>query len=200
MSLWVSSLLLSSLAWGPAQSAEATAPAQTAAEPAGRRFVLQEPVPMHFVVDTNVGKVQGTVDVVRIDTQGIEGWGRFVLRMTLDPSSVRTGDRLRDKHIAEFVLSQSAGSLQVASTDRLASLPAEGGGWILGASTWMDAKRNRKHLDLRYLWKGKTDGGVLEFEHIAGLNELGLREPKHPFVEVTGPVKLQFKASLVRPN
>lgn len=197
MSLWLASLLFSSMSWGPAQS---EAPASVAAEPAGRRFVLEEPVPMHFVVDTNVGEVKGTVNVVRVDTQGIEGWGRFILRMTVDPSSVRTGDTLRDKHIAEFVLSQSSGNLLVASTDRLPSLPAEGGGWILGASTWMDAKRNRKHLDLRYLWKAKAGGGVLEFEHIASLNELGLRTPKHPFVEVTGPVKIQFKAPLVRPN
>lgn len=200
MSLWASTLLMSSLSWGPAQAGEPPPAAPAAAVPAGRRFVLQDITPLQFEIPTNVGQVAGTVNVVRLDSQGIEGWGKFELRITIDPNSVQTGDSLRDQHIARVVLSESAGNLFIASTDRLPSLPAEGGGWVLGASTWMDARRNRKHLDLRYLWQPKGDGGTFEFEHVASLADLGLRPPKHPFVEVTGPVKLRFKAALVRPQ
>jgi hypothetical protein len=167
-------------------------------EPQGRSFVLEAPAPLHFSLPTNVGLVEGTVDVVRIDSRGVEGWGRFELRMTIDPKSVSTGDTLRDAQAQRVVLSGDEGALLVASTDRLPSIPTPEGTYVLGASTWMDARRGRKHLDLRYTWEGDAESGTIRFTHEATLEELGLRPPAHPFITVTGPLTVKFSAKLVR--
>lgn len=167
-------------------------------EPAGRVFRLDGPAKMHFEVPTNVGEVRGSVDVVRIDGHGIEGWGRFELRIAVDPTTIRTGDPLRDRHIARHILQGDAGLLTLAATDRLASIPAEGSEWIQGASAWMDARRGRKHIELRYRFKATGNQGKLELTHEATFAELGLPAPAHPFVEVTGPVKVSLTAPMTR--
>lgn len=171
----------------------------SAEQPAGRRFVLEQPAKLHFEVPTNIGVIAGSLDVVRLDTRGIEGWGRFELRMEVDPRSVDTGDPLRDRHIAERMLGAEKGPIFLVSTDRVPSEKLSDGSWLLGASAWMDARRGNKHVMLRYRWEGKGDRGTLYLEHEATLEELGFQPvTHHPFVQVTGPVKLRLTAPLVR--
>lgn len=197
MTLFATALTAVILSGAPAQAAAAPAPA---AQPAGRLFVLETPAKLHFSVPTSIGPVEGTVDVVRVDGRGVEGWGRFDLRIVVDPGTVDTGDALRDRHIARAVLGHGSGNLFIGATDRLPPQAAPEGGYILGASAWMDARRGRKHVELRYRWKPGGGGGVFSFEHEATLEELGLPPPQHPFVHVTGPVKLRLSAPLVRPG
>lgn len=207
-------LLLVGLALVPVQAAGQAPPTASPAaaaptpapQPAGRAFRLKEPVPLHFTVATNVGPVEGTVVVTDVAGRGLEGWGRFELFLRVDPTTVRTGDRLRDRVIAEQVLQAAKGPLLVTASTRLspprapASEDAAGPevSTLPAAVGSLDERRGRKAVELRYAWEGSADGGVLRIEHSATVAELGLTSAPHPFVQLTGPVRLRLEAALVR--
>jgi len=177
------------------------APSQGAAQPAGRRFVLQESAELKFTVPTNVGPVSGTVEVQRLDTRGIEGWGRFEMRFAVDPDSVDTGDALRDDFIRRTVFGGSP--ISFASTDRVSPKYRPGTGKVptdemFSAVAWMDARRRHRRLELFYTWKGSADEGVLRIEHQADWRSLGFQPITHPFVSITGPVQFSLEAKLAR--
>lgn len=185
----------------PASAAPAPAP-----QPAGRAFRLAAPVPLRFSVDTNVGPIEGTVQVIDVVGRGLEGWGRFELVVRIDPTTVDTGDELRDRVIAERVLQGSKGPLVVAMWNRNApprSLPPDAEpGTVLptlpAAVGVLDDRRKRRPVELRYSFEGDAAAGKLRIEHSATLDALGLTAAPHPFVQVTGPVRLTLEAPLVR--
>lgn len=187
----------------PPAAAAAPAPAP---QPVGRAFRLRAPVPVHFSVETNVGPIEGTVQLVDVVGRGLEGWGRFELVMRVDPMTVDTGDRLRDRVIAERVLQGAKGPLVIALWNRSApprALPPDAPpGAVLptlpAASGVLDDRRKRRSIELRYAFEGDAAEGKLRIEHSATLDALGLSAAPHPFVQVTGPVKLRLEAPLVR--
>ncbi|MCP4500952.1 MAG: hypothetical protein GY822_13415 [Deltaproteobacteria bacterium] len=175
------------------------APSQVSV-PSGRRFVLQNPVEVQFTVPTNVGPVTGTMEVVRLDTLGIEGSGRFEIRMSVDPQSVQTGDPLMDAFIGN-VLGPSLVSF--ASTDRISPRFRPGAGKVphdemWRAVAWMDNRRRHRRLELFYQWTPEQDAGVLSIDHSSSWKGLGMPQVRHPFVKITGDVKLKVQAKLVR--
>lgn len=191
----------------PLQAAEPSAPvAAPAPQPAGRAFRLQEPAELRFSVETNAGLIEGTVAVVDIVGRGLEGWGRFELVMRIDPATVKTGDALRDRIIAERVLQASKGPLVVAMWNRTTpprSLPPDAPPDMVlpklpAAVGVLDERRRRRPIELRYSFEGDAQAGTLQFEHSATLDALGLTEAPHPFVQVTGPVRMTLEAPLVR--
>ena len=188
---------------------EAATPATTAPNtqpvyaPASRKFTIENKEQLHFKLPTNGGVVEGTIDVVRLEATGLEGWGRFEVRMTLDPNSVETGDQVRDDHISRYILQASSGPLVIGSTERLSPRARPGLGEtpedeMFGAVLWLDRRRAGKRVELRYKWEGSKDMGDLHFAHRATIKELGLSRGIHPFVEVTGPIELRFQGRLAR--
>ncbi len=187
-----------------AQPIPPAAPAP-APQPAGRAFRLEQPVLLHFSVDTNVGPIEGTIAVRDVIGRGLEGWGRFELVLRLDPGSVSTGDPLRDRVIRDRVLQAARGPLVLAAYTRLspsrgaaaegadASAPA-----LPAALGVLDERRGRKQVELRYQWEGDAARGTLRIEHSASLDALGLAAAPHPFVQLAGPVRLRLEAPLVR--
>lgn len=177
-----------------------------APQPAGRAFRLREPVRLRFSVETNVGPIEGTIAVADIVGRGLEGWGRFELVMRLDPSTVNTGDALRDRIIADRVLQASKGPLVVAAWNRTTpprSLPPDAPPDMVlpklpAAVGVLDDRRRRRPVELRYAFEGDAQQGTLRIEHSATLDALGLPPAPHPFVQVTGPVRMTLEAPLVR--
>lgn len=198
----LTALVSLTLGLAPLQAPDAAA----APQPAGRAFRLQEPVQLRFSVETNAGPVEGTIAVVDIVGRGLEGWGRFELVMRLDPASVKTGDALRDRIIAERVLQASKGPLVVAAWNRTTpprSLPPDAPPDMVlptlpAAVGVLDERRRRRPIELRYAFEGDAQTGTLQIEHSATLEALGLPKPPHPFVQVTGPVRMTLEAPLVR--
>lgn len=206
-------LLLVGLALVPVQAAGQAPPSAPAAQapapapqPAGRAYRLKEPVPLRFSVATNVGPVEGTVVVTDVVGRGLEGWGRFELSLRVDPTTVRTGDPLRDRVITEQVLQAAKGPVLVTASTRLSPPRAPATGETAGAEVStlpaavgsLDERRGRRPVELRYAWEGSADGGVLRIEHSATLDELGLAHAPHPFVQLSGPIRLRLEAPLVR--
>jgi hypothetical protein len=190
--MFVSSVLLLALS-GPL--------AQSPAAPANvRAYRSESPIPVRFSVQTSVGLVQGTA-LADVEGRALDGWGRFELKVALDPTSVRTGEGLRDRIIARHVLGSSRGPLLLGSVTWLK--PGSGGERadapsLPGAGTWVDGPIARRYLELRYTWEQDKEVGTLRIEHEASLVELGLASPPHPFIEVRGPVSLSMQARLVR--
>jgi hypothetical protein len=170
---------------------------------AGPRYGLESgQAQIQFEIPTNIGPVKGTVDIVRLEVKGPQGWSRFSFRLEVDPTSVKTGDAFRDRFIAEKVLKASAGSLVVQGSERVAprrKSPAE----PLSdprVRAWMDPARKRAFVEFPYTWADDEDmrGGQFTFRHSAELEKLGLPRPPHPFIKVTGPLKIQFSGHLPR--
>lgn len=193
----------------PPSGAAAPAPRPVpspAPRPAGRAYRLQQPATVQFSVETNVGLIEGTLDVTDVVGRGLEGWGAFELVLRLDPTTVRTGDRLRDRVISQQVLLAKKGPLVVATTAYLAppraAAPDAPAGEVQptlpAAVGTLDSTRGRKPVELRYAWKGDAEQGTLAIEHSATLEQLGLSPPPHPFVQLEGPVRLRLAAPLVR--
>ena len=194
----ISAALVTVALFAPAQDAPAPAPVVS-----GRRYVLAEPVPVKFSIPTSAGPVEGTILATRVDTRGAEGWGRFELRISLDPDSVNTGDPVIDRHIARTVLKADAGNVSLGSVTRLSPRARAGQGEtpedeMYGARCWLDPTRGGSSVELRYGFEAEADTARLQIAHTATLEELGLGEVKHPFVQVTGPLSLQIDAPLVR--
>jgi hypothetical protein len=126
--------------------------------------------------------------------------------MRIDPSTVDTGDELRDRIIRERVLQARHGPLVVATWNRTSpprSLPPDAPpGMELpklpAAVGVLDERRKRRPVELRYSFEGDADKGKLRIEHSATLDALGLTAAPHPFVQLSGPVRFTLEASLVR--
>jgi hypothetical protein len=186
----------------------ATAAAQTAAAPTpvpfGLRWGLAAPAEVTFEAATSVGPVSGTLDLVRLDVRGLEGVGRFEMRGAFDPGSVDVGDELLNGHIARWVLRSKDGAFVFGATRRLPPLAKAGEGAkpedeLFGAGVYLDQRRGGKYLEVRYRFYGNPDGtATLEMQYTAPLEDLGLLPPKHPFVEMKGPITVRVKATLVR--
>ena len=186
----------------PTATANVTA-APAAFVPLARKFSIEEKQPLHFKFPTNAGLIEGTIDVLRLEAMGVEGWGRFDLRITLDPNSVQTGDPLMDKHIARYILQGDDGPIVVGASERLPPKARPGLGEkpedeLFGAVLWLDRRRAGKRVELRFKWEGNKEEGTLFFAHQATVKEMGLSRGVHPFVEVTGPLELRFQAPLSR--
>ncbi len=171
----------------------------------GRRFVLDGAGVVQFEVPTSVGIVRGEIPIEKLETRGIEGWGRFDVRLFLDADRVRTGDKVRDAFIAQTVLHANDGPLFLASTERKSPAFRAGQGqkpedemWSFGA--WLDPRRGRGYLPLHYRFTldETNNRGRLEITKQATLKELGLEAIPHPFVTITGPVTLRLAVDLTR--
>jgi hypothetical protein len=193
-----------SIAQAPAAAAPATAvSAPVASVPSVRRYELDAPGKLYFTVATNQGDVKGSIKIDRLDVRGIEGWGRFEIRMVIDPTTVATKDPLLDRHIRREILQAEAGPILLGSNERLAPRARPGLGKqpedeMFGAVMWLDRRRSGKRLEMRYLWTGDLEKGLLKVSHRATGSELGLRPSSHPFVEVKGPIQLSFQAKMKR--
>ncbi len=191
-------------AQAPAGAAPAAAVNATAVSgPAVRRYELAAPEKLFFSVSTNQGDVKGSIKIERLDVRGIEGWGRFEMRIVLDPATVATKDALLDRHIRRQILQAEAGPVLIGSNERLVPRARPGLGKqpedeMYGAVMWLDRRRAGKRLELRYHWTGDLEQGLLKVSHSATAAELGLRPSRHPFVEVKGPVHLSFQAKMRR--
>ncbi len=171
----------------------------------GRRFVLEEKATVQFEVNTTVGVVRGEIPIEKLESRGLEGWGRFDLRLLLQAGAVKTGDAVRDAFIANTVLRANEGALFLASTERKPPTARAGQGtkpedemWSVGA--WLDPRRGRGYFPMHYRFTldETKNKGRLEITKKATLKELGLTNVSHPFVQVTGPVTLRLNVDLVR--
>ena len=171
----------------------------------GRRFSLNGPGAVQFEIPTSAGVVRGEIPISRLETRGIEGWGRFEFRLYLDVASIKTGDTVRDRYIANAILSANDGALVLASTERKPPSARAGQGarkedemWSFGG--WLDARRGRKYMGVPYAFTlaESNDRGQLDIHYAAPLQDLGLPKVGHPFVEVTGPVTLRLSVELER--
>ena len=177
--------------------------ATTVAVPAGRKYGLDRPVKLQFEVPTSVGMIKGTVKLVRLEARALDGGGRLDLRGTVDPNSADVGDDVLSGHIARWVLRGAAGPIIFGSSKRLPPLTdaGQGGGkdaGLWGTGLYLDARRGGRYLEVRYAFTPDQAGGDLGVRTEIPLAELGLKTPKHPFIEVTGPVTLSLQARLVR--
>lgn len=186
-----------------AQTATPAAEAPTPV-PVGLRWGLQTPAELHFTAVTSVGEVTGTVDAVRLDVRGLEGYGRLEVRGSIDPHSVDVGDGLLNGHIARWMLRAKEGAFVFGATKRLPPLAKAGEGSkaedeLFGAGLYLDQRRGGKYLEVRYRFYGNPDGtATVEMRYTAPLEEFGILPPKHPFVEMKGPLTVTMKAVVVR--
>lgn len=197
-------LLVVGVACVVARAQDAPAPADAPAPPrATSRLRLAAPTPLAFEVPTDAGPIVGTIMLTRLDAAGLSGRGRFDVRVRLDPSTVKTDHPVLDGLIARQMLRAAEGPIVLGATSRLrppkgASAEDGAAAPLLGGAFWLDARRGGKALAIRYRYTGDRSGGVLEVEHRASLDELGLPPPAHPFVRVTGPVRFHLRARLVK--
>lgn len=197
----LSTLLSLTIGLAPLEVAEPPAP-----PPAGPVFRLREPAELRFSVETNAGPIEGTIAVADIHSRGLEGWGRFELVIRLDPTTVKTGDSLRDRIIAERVLQASKGPLVISAWTRTSpprSLPPDAPPDMVlptlpAAHGVLDERRRRRPIALRYSFEAQGQEATLQIEHSATLEALGLTKAPHPFVQITGPVQMTLEAPLVR--
>lgn len=181
-------------------AAQAAAPAPAPA-PAGRRYVLAEPTTARFTVTTNVGVVEGTIDVTRVDARGLD-WGAFELWIELDPTSLKARDPVLDAYFARTILRADEGPIVAGSAEKV--LPRAR---VDAATTddpraiarfYLDGRRGGRMVEARIASTVDGDTARVQLSAEGTPASFGLPPSTHPFVEITGPLVVDLDAPLVR--
>lgn len=164
------------------------------------QYQLKHKGTVQITVPTSVGIIKGQMQIKKLELRGPKGWNPFKFRLVLDASSFSSGDALRDKYVVERMLKPSQGDFYLFSLERIAPPWGEDGQPVGDARIkgFMDPVRKGAYVELPYRWDGDREGGVLTVEHEMSLKSLGLPAPEHPFVQVTGPLKISILADLAR--
>lgn len=180
---------------------QAAEPAAAAPAPAGRRYVLAEPTQARFTVTTNVGVVEGTIDVVRVDARGLD-WGAFELWLELDPTTLKARDPVLDTYFARTILRADEGPIVAGSSERVlpraradAASPEDPRAI---ARFYLDGRRGGRMVEARIASTIEGDSGRVQLSAQGAPAAFGLPPSTHPFVEITGPLVVELDAPLVR--
>lgn len=163
----------------------------------GAALKMAAPSKLQFEVDTSAGPIKGTLSPLRVIARGLGGTGQFELVCEFDPLSLQTGDELRDRMLQRQLFGVDPEPLRFAAYTRVgAEARAEGAEPMATALGFWQTPRGRTRLDVPYGWKPADAGGTLTLTLASTWADLGLPEPAHPFVRVTGPVRLSLQVPL----
>lgn len=192
-------LLTSLVQTGETEGAVASDKGSTTAPALGSALQMAAPVTLHFEVDTSAGPVTGTLAVSRVIARGLGGAGQFELVCEVDPLSLRTGDELRDRLLRRQLFGARPEALRFAAYTRAganASATGQESAPMATAMGFWQTPHGRTRLDVPYGWEPAGSGGTLRLVLASNWSDLGLPEPEHPFVRVTGPVRMTLQVTL----
>lgn len=163
----------------------------------GAALQMAAPAKLQFEVDTTAGPIKGTLSPSAVIARGLSGTGQFELVCEFDPLSLHTGDDLRDRMLHRQLFGANPGALRFAAYTRVgAEASAEGSTPMATAMGFWQTPQGRTRLDVPYAWSPADAGGTLTLTLVSTWAELGLPEPAHPFVRVTGPVRVTLQVPL----
>ncbi|MFZ9889118.1 MAG: hypothetical protein ACO3JL_16600, partial [Myxococcota bacterium] len=131
--------------------------------------------------------------------RGLGGSGPFELVCEVDPLSLRTGDDLRDRLLRRQLFGERPETLRFASYTRVGREDKAGDGTTtlpaMAMGFWQ-TPHGQVRLDAPYGFEPAASGGTLTVVLESQWSDLALPEPEHPFVRVTGPVRVTLRAPL----